>query len=184
MRLQLSFLSLLWLFLFVGFSHAFVGPSCTKMRDTLEHKPDIIFKKFNTEICKKGCKPVIAHYERFARKNVIQPLITKVMKDMGVPQYTKIVLNLADDVFKVAKKECAKNLGKGHLCQDPETLIKFGNCLKGNLMPAVMNRFTELAPLVAEPMCAKELAYFEKGDLWEKVIPSYIDKYAAVCQKL
>ncbi|KAE8333718.1 hypothetical protein BDV39DRAFT_165136 [Aspergillus sergii] len=184
MRLQLSFLSLLWLFLFAGFSHAFVGPSCMKMKDALEHKPDIIFKKFNTEICKKGCKPVVAHYEKFARKNVIQPLITKVMKDMGMPQQTKIVLNLADDVFKVVKKECAKNLGKGHLCQDPETLTKFSNCLKGNLMPVVMGRVTELAPLVTEPMCAKELAYLEKGDLWEKVIPSYIDKYAAVCQKL
>ena len=103
---------------------------------------------------------------------------------MGMPQHTKIVQNLAEDVFKVVKGECAKNLGKGHLCQDPETLTKFGNCLKGNLMPTVMGKVGELMPLVAEPMCAKELAYFEKGDLWEKVIPSYIDKYAAVCQKL
>ncbi|GMF66782.1 unnamed protein product [Aspergillus oryzae] len=103
---------------------------------------------------------------------------------MGMPQHTKIVQNLAEDVFKVVKGECAKNLGKGHLCQDPETLTKFGNCLKGNLMPTVMGKVGDLMPLVEEPMCAKELAYFEKGDLWEKVIPSYIDKYAAVCQKL
>ncbi|KAB8226039.1 hypothetical protein BDV33DRAFT_197860 [Aspergillus novoparasiticus] len=179
MRIQIPFLSFLSLLLFASFSHAFVGPSCMKIKDTLEHKPDIIFEKFNTEICKKGCKPVVAHYERFARKNVINPLITRVMKDMGMPQHTKIVLKLADDVFKVVKGECAKSLGKGHLCQDPETLRKFGNCLKGNLMPVVMGKIGDLMPLVAEPMCAKELAYFEKGDLWEKVIPSYIDKVEA-----
>ncbi|PIG85467.1 hypothetical protein AARAC_007097 [Aspergillus arachidicola] len=184
MRLQLSFLSLLWLFLFASFSHAFVGPSCMKMKDTLGHKSDIIFEKFNTEICKKGCKPVVAHYEKFARKNVIQPLIRKVMKDMGMEQHTQIVLKVANDVFRVAKEKCAKNLGKGHLCQDPETLTKFGNCLKSNIMPVVMGHVGELMPLVAEPMCAKQLAYLEKGDLWEKVIPSYFDKYAAVCQKL
>ncbi|KAE8419730.1 hypothetical protein BDV36DRAFT_293847 [Aspergillus pseudocaelatus] len=178
MRLQFSFLSLLWLFLLVGFGHAFVGPSCTKMKDALGNKPDIIFKEFKTEVCDKGCKPVIAHYDKWAKQKAIEPLIEQVMKDIGIPQHAKIIKTLARDVAKVVKKDCGKLLGKGHLCQDPETLTKFGNCLKSNLMPTVMGQVGNLMPLLTEPMCAKGLAYLEKGDLWEKVIPKYLDMYS------
>ncbi|KAE8362272.1 hypothetical protein BDV27DRAFT_159938 [Aspergillus caelatus] len=184
MRLQISFLSLLWLFLLVDFGHAFVGPSCTKMKEALGNKPDIIFKEFKTEVCDKGCKPVIAHYDKWAKTKAIHPLIEKVMKDMGIPQHAKVIKGLAADVAKVIKQDCGKILGKGHLCQNPETLARFGNCLKGNLMPVVMGKIGSLMPLVTEPMCAKELAYLEKDDLWEKVIPKYLNMYSKVCKKL
>jgi hypothetical protein len=171
-------------FLFAGLSQAFVGPSCMKMKDSLGNKPDGIFKKFDSQVCKKGCKPVIAHWDKWAKKNVAIPAINMVMKKMGVPQHTKAVIDLAHHVMETVKKECVPRLKGKHLCQDPETLTAFGNCLKGNLMPVIMGHVGELMPLVAEPMCVKEKAYLESPDLWEKIIPKYLDAYAKVCKKL
>ena len=184
MRLQIPFLSFLWLFLLVGFSHAFVGPTCVKMKDALLDKTDNIFDKFVTEVCSKNCRPVIAHYDKWAKTNAITPVIDQVMKDMGVPQHAKVIHGLATDVATVVKKECAKYLGKSHLCEEPDTFKKFGGCLKSNLLPVVMGRVGQLMPLLTEPMCVKESKYLQSDDLWQKVIPKYIMKYSKVCRTL
>src|SRR3954471_12225755 len=105
-------------FLFAGLSQAFVGPTCMKMKESLGNKPDIIFQKFESQVCAKGCKPVIAHWDKWAKKNVAIPAITMMMKDMGAPQHTKVMINLADHVMKTVKKECVPKLKGKHLCQD------------------------------------------------------------------
>lgn len=99
---------------------------------------------------------------------------------METLEHTGTIVNLAGDIFKVIKKECVRSLGKGNICQNPETLTKFGNCLKGNLMPVLMGRVGELAPLVTEPMCQKEYKYVDSPSLWEIDIPKYLNMYASV----
>lgn len=41
-----------------------------------------------------GCKPVIAHYEKWAKKNCVLPAIDMVMKDMGMPQHAKVQMHI------------------------------------------------------------------------------------------
>ncbi|KAE8341403.1 hypothetical protein BDV24DRAFT_174795 [Aspergillus arachidicola] len=184
MRFQCLIFATLSLFLLFGSSHAFVGPSCMAMKDSLGNKPDGILKKFEAEVCKAGCKPRIADYDKWAKKNVVYPVIELAMKKMGAESHTGTIKKLAADVVTVIKGRCAKDIGKGHLCQDPDTLSKFGNCLKSNLMPIVMGKIGDLMPLVTEPMCKKEKAYLESPDLWEKIIPGYLKKYASTCSKI
>jgi hypothetical protein len=181
----LSFtLAILSFSLLVGFSQAFVGPTCTKMHDNLGDKPDTIFKQFSSIICNKGCKPIIAHYDRWAKKNVVMPMIKYAMKKMGLPQHERTIHKLADHVVATVKAKCKPQLGKQHLCEDPETLENFGRCLKAQLMPVVMENIGGLMPLVAEPICKKEFSYLQKDDLWERVIPGFFHKYAGVCTQL
>lgn len=139
---------------------------------------------FKAQICDRGCKPIIAHYDKWARKNVVIPVINVVMKKMGATEHTKAIVDLADDVVKAIKEKCAPTLGKKHFCQDPATLQTFGGCLKENLMPVVMKKVGEFLPLVAEPMCIKEMKYLKSPDLWEKIIPNYMNKYAKACKSL
>ncbi|KAJ5103075.1 hypothetical protein N7532_003604 [Penicillium argentinense] len=170
--------------IFVTLSHAFVDPTCTKMKDALKENPDKIFHHFQELVCDKGkYKPKVSNYEKWADKNAVQPMIKKVMKDMGLPDKESILQKLAKQVVKVVKTKCKKYVTV-NLCQDPETLEGFGACLKDNLLPVVMENIGGLMPLVSEPMCKKEFAYLQKDELWDKVIPSYMFKYAAVCKKL
>lgn len=167
-----------------NYAFVFVGPSCLAIKDSLVDRPEGILEKFTHQACRKGCKPVIAHYDKWARGNAGTPAIDFVMKKMGVPQHAKAIPGTAEDVVKVVKGQCARKLGKKHLCQDPETLKTFADCLEGIPMPVLMGKIGELMPLVSEPMCKKEKAYLESPDLWEEVIPIYLNKYAAVCNKL
>lgn len=184
MRFNLSFLTLAFLSLFTTVSYGFVGPSCLKIRDAIGNKPDQVLEKFGAQVCKKGCKPIIANWDKWARKNVFLPLIDQVAKDMHIPQHKKLLVELGDEVVKVVKKECVPKLGKHHLCEDPETFSEFGTCLKASLLPVVLSKVDKIMPLVAEPMCKKELAYLKKPDLWEKTIPEYLEKYSNVCSRL
>lgn len=183
MRFNLSFLILPFISFFVTCSCAFVGPTCMKIKDSLADKPDIIFKEFYNEICKKGCQPTIQDFDKFAKHDLFEPIIKIVTKDMGITQHQHSLLALANDLVNVVKKDCAQHLKGKHLCQDPATLDNFGKCLKGNLMPVVMSKVGQLMPLVAEPLCQKEYAYLQSDKLWEGTIPRYIKKYARTCKK-
>jgi hypothetical protein len=155
------------------------------LKDELGSKPDRIFTKFQKQICDKGCNPTIAHYDKWAKKNAVIPIIGKVMKEFGVVPPQKQTIDLAEEVAQTIKKKCASRLGGGgNLCEEPIVFSEFGNYIESNVMPAVMNYIGELMPFVAEPMCQKEKAYLEKPDLSEKVIASYLDKYARIGQKL
>ena len=184
MRFQCLLLATLSFYLLAGFSHAFVGPTCMKMKDALGHRPKGISENFEKIVCGKGCKPVISHYDKWVKDKAIHPAIEEVMKEMGSEDKSGIIKKLAVDVFRVIKKECAKDIGKGHLCQDSGTLTKFGNCFKANLMPVFMSKVDKLMPLVTEDMCKKEYDYLKQPKLWKKVIPKYMDAYAKVCKKL
>ena len=178
------FLVVLFLFLQTFHVECFVGPTCSKMKEVAGPLGEKVHKMYVERVCNKGCKPVIAHYDKWARKNAVIPAIELVMKKMGVPQHAKSILGLAEDVVKAIKQSCSKQLGNSHFCQDPQTLKAFGECLKSNLMPVVMSKVGELMPLVAEPMCVKEKKYLEGPDLPENVIPNYMDKYAQACNGL
>lgn len=178
-----GFLTILFAFLLAGTSHGFVGPSCLKIRDTLGDRPDGIYEQFQKEVCEKGCKPQINHYDKWAERHAVKPAVRSAMLKMGMPTYVRVVDKLADEVVKVIKEKCARNV-KGHLCQDPSTLRGFGDCLKGNLMPVVMGRITDLLPLVTEANCVKESKYLDQSELWETEIPYYFKQYARVCNKL
>jgi hypothetical protein len=184
MRFQISLFTLIYVVLFASFSHALVGPTCMKIPDALGEKPDKIYKLFYKEICEKGCTPDITHFDKWARRHVLRPLVTQTMKKLGVPQYTKTVENLVQAAAKTSKENCAKELDNSHLCENPKKFEAFGQCLKGSLLPVVMSRVGELGPLLAEPVCQKAYDYLQKPDLWEKVIPRYIALYSKVCDKL
>lgn len=100
------------------------------------------------------------------------------MKKLGAGKHEKTIQVLVDETSKAIKQTCAPALGSRHVCEDAKKFHEFGNCLKSQFMPTVMGKVSELMPLVAEPMCQKEKAYFEKPDFWENVIPEYITKYA------
>lgn len=178
---------LLFLFfvVFTNSTFAFVGPTCTKIKDYLDNKPDEILALFQEKACNSGCKPVIDHIDKWAYKEAALPIIGQMTKALGAtPPQRKTIENLAKESITVIKKKCASTLGKHQICETPKTPKAFGDCLKTNLMPVVMNHIGQLMPFVAEPMCQKEKAILEKPYLWETVIPRYIDKYTRVCKKL
>lgn len=183
MRFNLPFLILSFLSFFATFSYAFVGPTCMKIKDDIGDRPDKIFRQFNKQICKKGCQPTIEDIDKFAKHRLYEPFVKKVAKDIGVTQHQGALLALANDALDIVKEKCAAGLGKKNLCQDPATLTDFGTCLRGNLMPALMNNIGQLMPLVAEPLCKKEYDYLMKDELWEGTIPRYLKKYARTCKK-
>jgi hypothetical protein len=86
------------------------------------------------------------------------------MNKMGAAQHTQLMIDLADDLIRTAKKKCVPILRGKPLCQEG-ALATFGNCLKLNLMPVVMSNLSQLMPLVAEPMCVKEKAYLDSSKL-------------------
>lgn len=182
MRFQNPLLAVLSLFLLVGFCQASVGHTCVEMKHVLRDKPDLVLKKFETHVCEKGCKFTL-HGGKF-RKNVVLPAIFQASKEMGIRHHERTLIDVADDITKVARQECGKKLGKkGDICQDRETLAELGKCIKDKI-PAVINRRArDLMPLVTEQMCQKEKAYLVKPTLYEEVIPSLLDKYAATCEK-
>jgi hypothetical protein len=186
MRVQISYLAII-LAIFATISHAFVGPTCMKIKDELGNRPDRSLGKFKELVCDKGCKPEFKHFTAWGRNNALQPIIKRVTKDMGIPDKEKMFNDLASKLFQIIKKDCVKSIPKGpagNFCQDPDTFPKFATCLKGALLPAVMSHIGELMPLVSEPNCKKEFAYLMKDDLWDSLIPSYMAKYAEVCKKL
>lgn len=186
MRVQISFLAII-LALFATISHAFVGPTCMKIKDELGNRPDRSLGKFKELVCDKGCKPTFKHFDRWGQKNALEPFIKKVAKDMGMPDEEKKFNSLAKKLVATVKADCIKTIPKGpagHFCQAPDNFKQFASCLKGTLVPAVMAHIDDLMPLVSEPNCKKEFAYLMKDDLWDRLIPSYMVEYANVCKKL
>ncbi|EAW16633.1 uncharacterized protein NFIA_059880 [Aspergillus fischeri NRRL 181] len=178
MRFQISLLTLIYVALFGSLSHAFIGPTCMKISDALGDRPAEVYKLFYKEVCQEGCQPDITHIDRWARQNVIKPLVAETTKKLGVPQQRKTIENLVQAVVQATKQDCVKKLGSSHLCQSPEKLEAFGQCLKGSLTTVLMSRVGELGPLLTEPMCQKAYDYLRKHDLWVEVIPRYFKKYA------
>jgi hypothetical protein len=132
------------------------------MEDSLNS--DVLLQDFQSEVCAKGCKPFIGHWDRWARDNVVVPAVTEIMNKMRAAQYIQLMIDLADDLVRTAKKRYVPILRGKYLCQE-DALATFGDCLKLNLMLVVMSNLSQLMPLVAEPTCVKEKAYLDNSEL-------------------
>lgn len=163
----------------------FVGPTCLKLKDSLGNKPDQVLEQFNKQVCAKGCKPVIADYDRYVRKNLLLPAINEISNNLNLPRSdTNKLIKLADQTATVVKQKCAPSLGKTHLCADSGALTKFGKCLKDNLLPVVMSNIGDVLPLLSEPNCQKFYQLLQGPLVFEKIIPTDLVRYSKVCKAL
>ncbi|KAJ5692251.1 hypothetical protein N7462_001674 [Penicillium macrosclerotiorum] len=183
MRLSIERLLLL-LCLILSPVAAFVSPSCIKVVSALVGRPGHIFKKFQSEICERGCEPTIPHWDLWTRNNSFVPAVRSLMQRMNVPHKEEALLKMGDDVAVIIKEQCAPMLRGHHICSDPETLADFGNCFKRNFFKASLRHLPILLPMASEAACKEQYQFLQGEELWEVTIPNNMREYAGVCDQL
>lgn len=182
--MQFSLDRLLLLLFLVLSPVAAVGPSCFKVVSALVGRPSLLFDKFQSEICERGCQPIIPHWDLWTRNNTFVPAVRSLMKRMNVSHKEDALLKMGDDVAIIIKDRCAPMLHGGHICSDPTTLAAFGNCFKRNFVKASIKHLPVLLPMASEQGCKEQYKYLQSDELWEQTIPNNMREYASVCDKL
>ncbi|KAJ0424235.1 hypothetical protein BJY00DRAFT_277411 [Aspergillus carlsbadensis] len=160
------------------------SPLCIKVVTSLAARPNDLFKKFQREICDRGCQPTVPHWDLWTRNNTFVPAVRSVMQQLNAPKQEEAMLKLGDEVADIIKRRCGPKLQGRDICADSEVLAAFGNCFKKNFVKGALANLPVLLPLASEAVCRKQLEYLKSDELWEEIIPNNMRDYATVCKQL
>lgn len=182
--MRLSIDRVFFFFLLLLTPVAAIGPTCIKVATALVSRPSHIFNKFQSEICERGCKPTVPHWDLWTRNHTFVPAVRSLMKSMNVPNQEEKLLRMGDDVAIIIKDQCGPLLRGRHICSDPKTLAAFGNCFKRNFVKGSIKHLPTLMVMASEASCREQYKFLQGDELWEVTIPNNMREYAAVCDKL
>ena len=165
--------------------------SCASvLLQTIATRWDSLGSAYQSEICARGCEPVMSTWDDWTYTNAFLPLIDTMATEMSLSDNFKSTFTrIGQDIATSTKNECSALLSPGqHLCASGNTpqgdkLAQWNWCFKKQAAKqATRNAFTMLR-LVSSEICKGETyKYLEDDKLWMEVLPEYMRRYADTCQ--
>ncbi|XHG09442.1 hypothetical protein AWENTII_012498 [Aspergillus wentii] len=174
------FLPLLSLF-FCQLASAAMGTSCLKVITALASRPSDIFESFQSEICARGCKPTVPHWDLWTRNNSFVPAVHSITKRLNAPGQEAALIKLGDEAAETIKARCGPMIEGKDICTDAETLAGFGNCFKRQFVRSAIVNLHVLLPMASEEACREQYEYLKDDHLWTQIIPNNMREYAGAC---
>lgn len=157
---------------------------------TIATRWDSLGSAYQSEICARGCEPVMSTWDDWTYSNAFLPLIDTMASEMSLSDNFKTTFTrIGQDIAASTKSECSALLSPGqHFCTAGNTpqgdkLAQWNWCFKKQAAKqATRNAFTMLR-LVSSEICKGQAYKYLEGDkLWTEVLPEYMRRYADTCQ--
>lgn len=165
--------------------------SCVSvLMKTIATRWDSLGSAYQSEICDRGCQPVMSTWDEWTYANAFLPLIDTMAKEMSLSDKFKTTFTrIGQDIATSTKKECSALLAPGqHFCTGGSTpqgdkLAQWNNCFKKQAAKqASKNAFTMIRLVSGEICKGSAYKYLSDDELWTQILPEYMRKYADTCQ--
>ncbi|RHZ58900.1 hypothetical protein CDV55_104285 [Aspergillus turcosus] len=158
--------------------------ACTSTSDFIPDKLDTVFQTFDEHVCKEGCKTTMSQFETWVNGKIVSEVVKASMDKMGLSSFVSLADTISGAITKKIEEQCAAAGGQADPCQDHKAMQAVEDCLKENMMPAVLGEMDQYSAFITKSMCEKVNAYLKGPELWESVIPQEFDVYASTCEKI
>ncbi|PYI01558.1 hypothetical protein BO78DRAFT_455765 [Aspergillus sclerotiicarbonarius CBS 121057] len=160
-----------------------VGPTCQKIPDAFGPKLDAAYDNYYKTICSHGCKPIVGgKYTSLVSETILKPAVKTISVNIGIDQNRiETFLRITDESMQAVEQHCS-DLASTDFCQDTGAFTEYASCAKGQIFTVITSHALDVAPLVSEKVCQKEMEYFEKPDFWNTALPSYVTDFWSVCE--
>ncbi|EED19303.1 conserved hypothetical protein [Talaromyces stipitatus ATCC 10500] len=157
---------------------------------TIATRWDSLGSAYQSEICARGCQPVMSTWDDWTYSNAFLPLIDTMAKEMSLSDNFKATFTrIGQDIATSTKNECSALLAPGqHFCTGGNTpegnkLVQWNWCFKKQAAKqASRNAFTILRLVSSEICKGSAYKYLSDDALWTEALPEYMRKYADTCQ--
>ncbi|QKX57081.1 uncharacterized protein TRUGW13939_04189 [Talaromyces rugulosus] len=161
--------------------------SCaTALLKTIATRWDSLGSDYQTEICARGCQPVISTWDDWTRAHAFLPLIDTMAREMSLSDnFKQTFTGIGEDIAKATKEECDGLLGPGqHFCTSgSDNLDQWNYCFKKQAAKVAASNMFTMFRLVSGEICKEErYKYLSDDQLWKVVLPQYMRKYGDTCQ--
>ncbi|KAJ5133303.1 hypothetical protein N7448_001667 [Penicillium atrosanguineum] len=146
--------------------------------------PGLFVEHSQKIVCDAGCEPKLDLWDKFTKPEVIEPLVADGAAYCGVPEATDAAIDAFDQFFQAIKTKCGEKLGASHLCDHPERLQPFMDCVQANTFSSSISSLPKLLPYMSEGMCKSMKEYLLSDQLWDHDFPRHGSKYVHQCHEL
>jgi hypothetical protein len=179
-------LLLFLLLLLLLFSPLIAAASCASvLLQTISTRWDSLGSTYQSEICSRGCQPVMSTWDEWTYTHAFLPLIDTMASEMALSsRFKDTFTRVGEDIASATKRECDDLLATGqHFCSsDGDKLGQWNRCFKGQAAKTATKNMISILTLVTREICKDEKYKYLQGDrLWGEVLPEYMRAYARTC---
>ncbi|PWY81645.1 hypothetical protein BO94DRAFT_625790 [Aspergillus sclerotioniger CBS 115572] len=161
-----------------------IGPTCQTLPTVIGPNLDTAYDNYYKTICSHGCKPVVGgQYTTLISETILKPSVQTIATNLGIDaSRIATFLSITDESMKAVEQHCSAT---ADYCEDTEAFAEYAACAKGQIFTVITSHALDVAVLVSEEVCKKEVEYLgnAEGGFWESVLPGYVDDFWAVCEK-
>jgi hypothetical protein len=159
---------------------------------TIATRWDSLGSSYQTEICDRGCQPVMSTWDDWTYSNAFLPLIDTMAQEMSLSdKFKSTFTRIGQDIAKSTKSQCSALLAPGqHFCTtnggtpEGDKLAEWNRCFKKQAAKeASRNAFTMLKLVSGEICKGSAYKYLSDDELWTQILPEYMRKYSDTCQQ-
>ncbi|PYH49725.1 uncharacterized protein BP01DRAFT_4063 [Aspergillus saccharolyticus JOP 1030-1] len=161
-----------------------IPESCLEIPKVLGNKPLQLLEYFHKEVCEQDCTATINQHNSYVRNQVLPQLIRDVDQKLGISATEQAQFKqLQTQAAAAVQKSCSAE-GNKPLCNDIQGLVDYGFCAFKAAEPIFKNHLNQLQQgslNITEAKCDKIKELDSDATVWQKTLPSYIDKFAKEC---
>ncbi|RAK99916.1 uncharacterized protein BO80DRAFT_476901 [Aspergillus ibericus CBS 121593] len=160
-----------------------VGPTCEKLPSAVGPKLDIAYDQYYKTLCNHGCQPIVGgKYTSLMSEAILKPAVQTISINLGIDHdHIEAFLRITDESMQAVEQHCS-HLITTDFCQHTDAFPEYAACAKGQIFTVITSHPLDVAPLISEEVCRKELEYFTKEELWDSVLPGYVEDFWRVCE--
>lgn len=161
-----------------------IPESCLEIPKVLGNKPLQLLEYFHKEVCEQNCAATISQHNTYVQTEVLPQLIQAVDQKLGISATEQAQFKqLHTQAVAAVQKSCSAE-GNKPLCNDIQGLVDYGLCAFKAAEPIFQNHLSQLQQgslNITEAKCDKIKELDSDATVWQKTLPSYIDKFAKEC---
>ncbi|RAL12946.1 uncharacterized protein BO97DRAFT_49166 [Aspergillus homomorphus CBS 101889] len=161
-----------------------IPESCLEIPKVLGNKPLQLLEYFHKEVCEQNCTATINQHNAYIHNQVLPQLIQSVDQRLGISAAEQAQFKqLHTEAVAAVQKSCSAE-GNKPLCNDVKGLVDYGLCAFKATEPIFKNHLSQLqqgSVNITEAKCDKIKELDSDATVWQKTLPSYIDKFAKLC---
>ena len=161
---------------------ALPGPSCITAFNAVTEVPGLLIEHAQQQVCAAGCKPTIETWNHDVKQHIVAGIVDDGARYCEASEGKDKFIQFIEQYFQSATAKCKGHLEGGkHLCDSPEALEPFVNCVKGASSSVVSGSIGGLLPYMDQKTCKKAAEYFKGSQLWNHDFPKHIKAYVDLC---
>lgn len=161
---------------------AMLGTSCIKAFNAVTEVPGLLIEHAQQQVCAAGCKPTLEMWNHDVKQHIVAGIVDDGARYVEASEGKDKFIQFIDKYFQVATAKCKDHLEEGRdLCDNPESLEPFAQCVKQASSSAASGSMGGLLPYMGEKTCKKAAEYFTGEQLWDQDFPKRIQAYVDLC---